>query len=55
MRCNFCIQCKHGKTIETSHEWIETKCDFDNKFRRPFTDACENFEENDDDAESETV
>ena len=43
---NYCLVCKHGHTHETSHEWIETKCDIKNEWMSPYTEACENFEPN---------
>ena len=50
-----CGNCKHGKTAETSHEWIETHCSIYNKWHSPWDDACERFEEDtDDDTEIET-
>lgn len=39
-----CIDCKHGCTWETSHEYIETKCDFDKEWRSPWHECCNKFE-----------
>lgn len=37
-----CIDCALGCTMETSHEWIQTSCDYQD-WHSPFTEACEHF------------
>lgn len=39
-----CINCKHGCTMETAHEWIETRCQY-KAWHNPFSEACEHYEE----------
>ena len=40
----WCIDCELGCTMETSHEWIETCCDYQD-WHSAFTEACEHFVE----------
>lgn len=54
-----CQTCKHGTTAETEHEWIETNCELDNKWRSPWHNACERYvsryeEDANNDTETET-
>lgn len=39
---NCCINCALGCTMETSHEWIETQCEY-RDWHNPFDNACEHF------------